>query len=199
MKTLAAALATAQRTGAGRPLARATLADNGRLHPETLFTHSYTGAGVRAVNCGSFFFRTRQTSGANTVDIQKITDPTVSGQWTTWTNLPASGVPQAVMHAVLWTGSYVVLVYQSSADGKVYFRRSTDGLTFSAAAVAYADPAPAYLASLGGVSGGAAHSGVVLAYNGGVYFGAYDPAANTWSAFGSSAATGSSRINSSGR
>ncbi|MCC7361229.1 MAG: hypothetical protein IT317_17215 [Anaerolineales bacterium] len=182
MKTLAAALAAAQRTGAGRPFARASLADNGRLHPALLFTHTYSGAGVRAVNCGSFFFRTRQTSGPNTVDIQKVTDPTVSSQWTTWTNLLAGGVPQAVMHAVLWTGTYVVLVYQSSADGKIYSRRSTDGVTFSAAAVSYADPAPAHLASLGGVSGGASNSGLAVYYNGHIYFGAYNAAADTWSA-----------------
>lgn len=181
MKTIAAALLAAQAQPAGRPIARAALADNGRLHPAALFTHSYTGVGVRAVNCGAFFFRTRQTTGLNTLDTQKITDPTISGQWTAWTNL-TGGVTQPGMAGAFWTGAYVVVVYQSNTDGQVYFRRSTDGQTFGAAAVAYADPAPSYPATLAGVSGGAAHSGVVLAYNGTIYFGPYDAAANTWGA-----------------
>jgi hypothetical protein len=48
MKTIAAAVLAAQKTGAGRPIARAALADNGRLHPAALFTHSYSGAGVHS-------------------------------------------------------------------------------------------------------------------------------------------------------
>ncbi len=196
MKTIAAAVLAAQKTGAGRPVARAALADNGRLHPAALFTHSSTGVGVRGVNCGAFFVRTRQTSGANTLDTQKITDPTVSSQWTTWTNL-ASGVPLAVMHAIFWTGTYVVVVYQSNTDAKVYYRRSTDGLSFSAAAVAYADPAPSYTVSLGGVSGGAATGGVVLEYNGTVYFGAYNAAANTWGALEATGITTSAGLSPS--
>jgi len=196
MKTIAATLSAAQALPTGRPIARASVADNGRLHPAPLYTYAYTGAAVHGVNCGSFFLRTRQTSGVNTLDYQKITDPTVSAQWSAWTNLN-SLVPLAGMSCVFWTGTYVVIVYQSSADAKLYYRRSTDGVTFGAAALAYADPAPTYTASLGGVSGGATNSGLVAHYNGVVYYGAYNATTNTWAALEATGLTNSAVQNPS--
>jgi hypothetical protein len=97
---------------------------------------------------------------------------------TTWTNPPA---PLAVMHTSLldWHVRGGGLPEQHRRH--VYYR-STDGVSFSAAAVAYTDPAPSYTVSLGGVSGGLTISGIVLEYNGVIYFGAYNATADTWGA-----------------
>ncbi len=181
MKTLPAPLLAAQQVPSGRPIARAALADNGRLHPSLLFTDSYTGGAVFAARCDDFYLRLRYTaSGLDTLERQRITDPTVEADWETWTGFETN-LASARGAAVFWTGTYAVALWQDATDRHLYYRRSTDGITWSAAALAHNTIAP-YAASLGGVSGGAAQSGAVLHFNGGVYWCAYNPAADTWAA-----------------
>ena len=181
MKTLSAPLLAAQQLPLGRPIARAALADNGRLHPSLLFSDAYTGGAVFAARCADFYLRLRYTaSGLDTLERQRITDPAVEAEWETWTAFETN-IASARGVAVFWTGTYAVALWQDATDRHLYYRRSTDGLSWSAAALAHNTIAP-YAASLGGVSGGAAQSGAVLHYNGGVYWCAYDPAADAWAA-----------------
>jgi len=181
MKTINASLLAAQQLPAGRPIARATLADNGRLHPSLLFTGSYTGGAVFAARCDDFYLRLRFTaSGLDTLERQRITDPGVEAEWETWTAFETN-IASARGAAVFWTGTYVVALWQDATDRHLYYRRSTDGVTWSSAALAHNTIAP-YAASLGGVSGGAAQSGAVLHYNGGVYWCAYNSATDAWAA-----------------
>ncbi|MCC6190787.1 MAG: hypothetical protein IT318_17315 [Anaerolineales bacterium] len=183
MKNIDATLLASQKIPAGRPIARASLADNGRLHPAAgLKPGVYTGGVTHACACGDFYLRLRWTGGgANTLDVQKITDPTVETQWETWTAGFASDVRDGYAVGVFWTGTYVVAVWQDASDNDTYYRRSADGSSWSSAAVAHNFIGPTYEATLGGVSGGLINSGIVLAYNNKLYWGHYSPAGDSWS------------------
>jgi hypothetical protein len=185
MKTIPAALLAAQQVPEGRPIARASLRDNGRLHPRRLFTDAYTGGAVFGANCGGFFARLRYTaSGLNTLERQVVADPAVEAEWESWAAFESNvaGVRGA---AVFWTGTYVVALWQDATDRHLYYRRSTDGAAWSAKTAAYTSLAP-HAASLWGVGGGAAQSGALLHFNGGLYWCAYNPAADSWAALESS-------------
>jgi len=183
MKTIDAALTAAQKTGAGAALMRATLADNSHLHPASF--NAGAPAFSAAVNTGTEIVRVRAIGGA--IDVQRITDPTVAANWTSWTALVASGVINTNA-ALFWTGTYVVLVWEKTGNLLRYRRSADGGQTWSVEAAAYA-PAAALDASgaIAGVSGGAAQSGVFWGIAGVLYWGLYNPAADTWAAAASNA------------
>jgi len=184
MKTISAALSTAQKTGAGAAIARASLADNNHLHLTQLLTPTDIGH-VAAVNTGTSIVRIARNNATSKIQYQVITDPAVLAQWNAWTDLASATMPD--VGDLFYTGTYLVAVWQDSGDLDLKYRRSADGgATWSAPAVAYA---LAVGATFCGVSGGAAHSGIMLHYSGQLYWGAYNPGADTWSAADSAAVT----------
>jgi hypothetical protein len=177
MKTIHATLAAMQKAPSAAAIARASLADSGRLHPERLFSGAYTGGSTIGVSCGTFYVRFRYRAGGfNDLQVQKISDPSAESQWQAWSSF-VSGVLSGET-AVFWTGTYAVVVWQDSATAQLRYSRSADGVSWSSPAVAYT---PGAVAAMAGVSGGSARSGIVLGYNGQVYWGAYNPDADAWS------------------
>ncbi|MEP7359781.1 MAG: hypothetical protein ABI847_21195, partial [Anaerolineales bacterium] len=166
----------------------AVLADGPLLHATAVAAATPSGANTMACNCGAFYVRIRMTaSGLDKLDVQKISDPSASSQWTTWTNLVASNVAHARGIAIFWTGTYCVVCWQDLASGDVKFKRSTDGAAWSATATAYATTGNTKV--LSGCSAGGSTSGLALAYASQVYWGQYNDAANTWAAVSSAGAT----------
>ena len=189
MKTIDATLSATQKNPNAPPIARASLADNGRLHLARQFTGTWGGGYTRTANCGSFFVRCRTVPIGTMVQYQKITDPTVESQWDAgaWLDLDSNNSGVHAL-AVFWIGSYVVAAYQDATSKDIVYRRSTDGVTWSSEAAAYTGLAP-HNAYLSGASGGSAQSGVMVSYNGQLYWGAYNPAADTWAALNSAGLT----------
>lgn len=184
MKTINATLTAAQKqTAAARALARVSLADNGRLHPVLQFSDAYAGGYTRTVNCGAFFVRLR--SALAKVQSQIITDPTVEAQWETWADLDTN-LANIRAIGLFWTGAYAVACYQDATDLEIKYRRTSDGTTWSAEATAYTGISP-FAARFWGADGGAGQSGIFVTYNNQLYWGAYDPGANTWAALSSAA------------
>ena len=87
---------------------------------------------------------------------------------------------------MFWTGAYCVVCWQDLASGDVKFKRSTDGSAWSATATAYATTGNTkVLSGCSGGSGGAAWRWRMPAK---LYWGQYNPAANTWAAVSSAGA-----------
>ncbi len=125
------------------------------------------------------------------VDVQKITDPTVESQWETWTTIDSNNAGTLSV-SLFWTGAYVVLCYQDATSLNLVYRRSTDGVTWGAETTAYA--LTPHIAYFSGVSGGSAQSGLFVTYNYQLYWAAYNPGADTWTALGSAALTLTSEV-----
>jgi hypothetical protein len=188
MKTIAANLTAAQRVPRGKGIANAVLADGPVLHATQVVATTPAGSNTMACNCGAFYVRIRMTaSGLDKLDVQKITDPTVGSQWTTWTNLVANNVAHVRGIAIFWTGTYVVVCWQDLASGDVKYKRSTDGVTWSGTATAYA--ATGNTKALSGCSASSTTSGIALTYASQLYWGQYNDAANTWTAVSSAGTT----------
>ena len=183
MKTINPTLTAMQKQPNAQAIARASLADSGRLHPATVFTDATSGGLQRAANCGTFLVRIRTVSATGKLQYQKITDPTVESQWEAWTDL-ATGLSSALSAALFWTGTYAVAVWQESATGNVRYARTSDGASWSAAATAYAALGTTRLYP---ADGGSAQSGVFVFHTTQLYWGAYNPGADTWAALNSSA------------
>ena len=187
MKTINATLLANQKLPHGRPFATAALVDNGRLHPTQTVTDSYSGGKTSGVECGSCYVRVRyKASGLNTLEYQKITDPTVSSQWTTWSALVAGNVAGANSVGIFWTGTYVVVVWQDQPSGDLKYKRSSNGTSWSATA---ARTGLAASLSAAGVSGATPNCGVMEAYNSQVYWQSYNAASDTWGAAESAGAS----------
>lgn len=187
MKSIAAALTTAQRLADGKPSATAALADNAALHTVALSSAVPSGANTMAATCGAFYMRIRQTAGgSDKLDIQKITDPTVAAQWTTWTNLVPNNVINPRGIAIFWTGVWCVICWQDSG-GDIKFKRSGDGVSWSATAVAYLNTGVTKI--LSGCSNGATGSGIALTYGSQLYWGQYNHTTDTWTAVSSAGLT----------
>jgi hypothetical protein len=181
LKSINATLLANQRLPNGRGYATATLADNGRLHPTSVVTDAYTGGKTIAVECGTSYVRIRYKSGGSgTLESQKISDPTVGAQWTTWAALVAANVFSAGSVALFWTGTYAVVVWQDTPTGDIKYKRSSDGTTWSATGVARATLVAG--ANSAGVSGTSPNCGIMTAYNAQIYWQAYNDATNTWAA-----------------
>lgn len=188
MKTIAAALLAHQKSPNAHALARASLADNGALHLAQQFTDTWSGGYTRTANCtpavgASFFIRVRTVLVGAKLQYQKITDPTVESQWKTWADLDTN-VANVLAFGLFWTGTYAVAVYQDASDLHLKYRRTTDGVTWSAEANAYTTVAP-NPARLWPADGGASHSGLFVSHGSQVYWGGYNPAADTWTALSS--------------
>lgn len=179
MKSINATLLANQKLPNGRGFATAALADNGRLHPTRTVTGTYSGGSVRAVECGSFYVRIRYID-PNKLDVQKITDPTVSAQWTTWTNLVPSNVAGKLTAAIFWTGGYAVICYQELSTGDLKYRRSTDGVSWSAAATVRSGLVAN--CNLAGISGPSPTCGLMEVYQAQIYWQQYTAASDTWAA-----------------
>ena len=108
MKSINATLSALQKVPFGRGFATAALTDNGRLHPTQTVSNASAGTIVSAVECGTFYLRLRYNPAASgSLDYQKITDPTVSSQWTTWViGLVATNVYTYKTVSIFWTGAY---------------------------------------------------------------------------------------------
>jgi hypothetical protein len=181
LKTINATLLSNQKLPNGRGYASASLADNNRLHPLLVVTDAYTGGNTIAVECGTFYERLRYKSGGSgTLEVQKITDPTVSAQWTTWNALVATNVFAPLGIAIFWTGTYVVVCWQDTATGEVKYKRSSDGTTFSATATVRAFGAVA--ANLAGVSGQSPDCGLMMGFAQQVGWIGYNHTTDTWTA-----------------
>jgi hypothetical protein len=184
MKTINSTLLAAQKQpAAARPIARASLADNGRLHPAIQFTDSYAGGYCRTANCGTFFVRVRTVPVGTKLQYQKITDPTVEAQWEAWSDLDTN-LAGSLNFGLFWTGTYVVATYQDATDLRIKYRRTTDGTSWSVEADAYTGISP-NAARIFGADGGASQSGIFVSHGNQLYWGAYNPAADTWTALSS--------------
>lgn len=191
MKTINATLLTAQKNPNSQAIARASLADNGALHLADHFTSPWSGGLTHAVNCGTFITRIRSVPVGTKVQYQKITDPTVESQWETWTDLDTNNASLFSL-GLFWTGTYVVACYQDATSLEVKWRRSTDAASWDAEQTAYS--LTPYIAYFSGVSGGSAQSGLMLSYNTQLYWAAYNPATNTWTALNSAGLTMTSSV-----
>src|SRR5260221_8256673 len=181
MKTINATLLANQKVPNGRGYASATLADNGRLHPTSVVTDTYTGGKTIGVECGTWYTRIRyKAGGSGTLESQKITDPTVSAQWTTWTALVATNVFSAGSVGLFWTGAYAVVVWQDTPTGDIKYKRSSDGTAWSATAIAR--PALVSEAKSAGVSGTSPNCGIMTAYAAQLYWQKYTDATDIWTA-----------------
>ena len=181
LKTINATLTASQKTPTGRGYATASLADNGRLHPTQTVTSTFTGGKTIGAECGTFYVRLRyKTAGSGTLEFQKITDPTVAGQWTTWTSLVATNVFSDNSVGIFWTGTYVVAVWLDTASTDVKYKRSSDGLAWSATGTVRA--ALVLDCANAGVSAGSTSSGVMQGYNTALWWLAYNDSTNAWAA-----------------
>ena len=187
MKSIAAALLTAQKTVGGTVIARASLADNGRPHFAELFTNATTtNLATKAVNTGTEIVRVRVNISAMTAEYQRITDPTVEAQWTAWT---AFGALSNILNFALFNaGTHIVFVWQESGTSTLKRVRSADGgATWDASASAITGFSA--LAQLAGADGGATQSGIVVLGrhlatdpDRDLYWCAYNPATDAWAA-----------------
>lgn len=196
MKTIPAALTTAQKTVAGTPVATADLLYNDHPPFVQLFNNAtYSGAPTVACPGTGGFMRLRK-SGGGALQWQFVDAPGTQAEWTTWTELVAAGAISN-FYAVFWTGTYFVAVWQDSSDKDLKYRRTDDnGATWSATAVAYA--LADNLTAIHGISGGATQGGIVHARPAGspdIYFGRYDATANTWAAVVAAGLTATSITN----
>jgi len=188
VKTINATLLASQKIPAGRGYALATLADNGRLHSTQTVTSTYAGGKIVCVACASFYVRIRyKTAGSGTLEYQKITDPTVSAQWTTWSALVATNVFSGKSMGLFWTGTYAVVVWQDTPTGDVKYKRSSDGAAWSATGVVTA--ALVSEASAAGVSLASTTSGIMRGYAAQLYWCKYNDSTDTWTAAESAGAT----------
>jgi len=188
MKSINATLTANQKLPNGRPFATASLADNNRLHPTATAAGTTAGDKTIGVECGSFYVRIRfKAGGANTLEVQKITDPTVASQWTTWSALVASNVYAGNTVGLFWTGTYAVVVWQDQPTGDIKYKRSSDGITWSATGQARA--ALIAQANSAGVSGTSPNCGIMTAYSAQLYWQKYTDATDTWTAAESAGAT----------
>jgi len=186
LKTINATLTANQKLPYGFPIATATLADAGRLHLTRYFTHTKSGKFSAGVKAASSFNRVR--AGSDGVYVQRITDPTVSSQWTTWTLITSDAAVSNVAPAIFYTGTYVVIVWQTNATSEILYKRSADdGVSYGATTnTGYGTP-PA--AELSGVSFDNVVSGMMLTYGSQLYWASYNGSTNVWSALASAGIT----------
>jgi hypothetical protein len=176
VKTINATLLAAQTTAAGSAIATANLYDNDRLHVGVGAAFA-SAAFAFGVNTGTSFIRVRGSGGD--LEYQRITDPGVASQWTTWTGFGATNVGGL---GVFYTGTYLVAFWQETTTFHIKYRRSSDdGQNWSATATAYTTFTAAI--QFWGVSGAASNSGIMGANNTGtptLHWGLYNPGADTW-------------------
>lgn len=189
MKTLDSNLLAAQKSANGRGIAQVGIYDNDRLQPSLFTTDTPSGnntVGIITSNANAIV-RLRNTVG-NILDVQRITAPNTASQWSSWSNLVASNVYTAIAIFNTGIGGYLVAVWQDSSTKQIKYKRSSDeGQTWSATATAYA--ALPTFCDMAGVSGGSSHSGIFLTYNSQLYWAAYTPGTDTWSAVNSAGIT----------
>ena len=182
MKTISPTLLATQKLPAGQPYAVASLQDNSRLHPTLTVSGSWAGNGTNTIGClcNTFYLRLRFV--ASVLTIQKITDPTVSSQWTTWSAFQPFEAGSAYGIALFWEGTYAVACWiDYTATGNIYYSRSTDGVAWSAKAIAHAG-SPGVPINLAGISAAGSFSGLAMSYGKRVHFMYYNSTPNTWSA-----------------
>lgn len=149
MKTIDAALTTAQKDGAGAAIALASLADAGRLHL-TQFTVTPQSGKIVALNTTTEIVRAQATA-ANKLQVQRITDPNTAANWGSWTELEASGVLSTIPPALFYDGTYLVVSWVATGvDPKpIKWRRSSDGgLNWSASQTIVTADTPTHIAGV---------------------------------------------------
>src|SRR5512137_1435506 len=100
MRTIHADLVTEQKKTAYTPSLSLSIQDNGLPHPAVGLAHPMTGnsgAPTASVVAGSVIVRAHVAGGA--VQVQRITNPTVSAQWTGgWATLTAGATSPALFY-----------------------------------------------------------------------------------------------------
>lgn len=181
-RTIHADLLTDQKKMAYKPSLQALFQDNNLVHPSEVLAYpmtGYSGLPTASVSCPDRIIRAHRVGGGSPgIEIQVITDPTVSSQWTTgWTNVAAGNLNYP---ALFWTGSHIVLFYQDASTKDLMYRRSNDG--GSTWPGGYVDQSTTYLLNNKhiGVSAGATRSGVFTADGDTIYFWRYEDTGESW-------------------
>jgi len=183
-RTIDAALLAAQKKTALTPSLQAVFSDNGLPHYLTAIAYPMTGfSGSVTSSClvtggTPAIIRAHRVSGTG-VQVQRITNPATSSQWTSgWTTLAAG----ANYPALFFTGTSVICVYQIEATKQVQWKRSSDGGQSWSIAQAIWTPAYFLNAKQIGVSAGGGTSGFFYANSTYLYFRRYHDDTDTWDA-----------------
>ena len=146
MRTLTATLQTAQRSSSRRPYIRCVVDDQPPSMPRWAWTSLYTGTEEDNVNDAAVgqsltIHRVRlATDGAGGWDVwyQRVTDPTVAGQWSAWTKLVQTVGADTVAVAAASASSTVIVFWVSTSGLVVRAKRSTDdGVTWGGVETVY--------------------------------------------------------------
>src|SRR3990170_4907687 len=98
MKTLNATLNAAQLSLAGRGIARASLADNGKLHLAEVYADAAAGGRTLTISCDTWYQRLRYQSSDTSIYRARVPNPTTESQWETWTLFDAGAAgPQIAL------------------------------------------------------------------------------------------------------
>ncbi len=156
MLTMSGTLAAAGRKGDVKPYVTAKIADHGIENPHLEWSQLYEGSEGDQYNdaviaADGSIVRCRSAGGA--LNVQRVTDPTVASQWTTWTTLESSGLStQCQLALVAGAGTEVRIFWLDSADERtIKWRRSTNyGATWGSAAVVLTETAGRTIKALAG-------------------------------------------------
>jgi len=178
-RSIHADLLTDQKKTAYKPSLQAIFQDNNLPHPDEQLAYpmtGYSGTPTASVATPTEIVRAHRVSGVG-IQVQVITDPTVSSQWTTgWTTVAAGDLNYP---ALFWTGSHIVLFYQDTTTKDLMYRRSDDhGATWPGGTVS----AATYFLNNRhiGCSAGATRSGVFTADGVAIRFWRYTQATEAW-------------------
>ena len=126
-RSIHADLLTDQKKTAYKPSLQAIFQDNNLPHPDEQLAYpmtGYSGTPTASVATPTEIVRAHRVAGVG-IQIQVITDPTVSSQWTTgWTTVAAGA--SLNYPALFYTGSHIVLFYQDTTTKNLMYRRSDD-------------------------------------------------------------------------
>ncbi len=188
-RTIHADLLTEQKKPAYIPAFQITLSDNNLPHPNLIKTPLANASAnpTASTFTGSAIIRAQRVAGVG-IRIQRITNPSVTSQWETWTTVETNA--NASYPALFTTGTRVVLVYQDTSTQAVLFRTSdNDGQSWSSPTTIFT---ATYLLNHTqcGISGPSNRCGIIYANTTTLYYRAYNPATNTFTAEFSTTFTG---------
>ncbi|MGQ9501841.1 MAG: hypothetical protein ACUVSF_03775 [Anaerolineae bacterium] len=126
-------LLNTQKKTAYIPSFQVTFQDNNLPHPSLVKTplSNYSSNPTASVKTNTAIIRAHRVAGIG-LQVQRITDPTVTSQWENWTTLDANGN----YPALFYTGTRVVLVYQNISTSDIVFRYSdNDGQSWSSISI----------------------------------------------------------------
>ena len=184
-------LLTEQKKPAYIPAFQITLSDNNLPHPNLIKTPLANASAnpTASTFTGTSIIRAQRVAGFG-IRIQRITNPTSITQWETWTTVETNAnANYPALFTVSSTGR-VVLVYQDTSTNAVLFRTSdNDGQSWSSPTTIFT---PTYLLNHTqfGISGPSNRCGIIYANTTTLYYRAYNPSTNTFTAEFSTTFTG---------